>query len=280
MNTRNLLRTLATLAVALLLAFPAAAQQADFTTFVSIGDSITQGVTDGCVVEYAQRDVFGAIIAKHAGAVYEEPLISSPGLGPCMYLINLAPTFGNRPNTGQPTNIALGRPYNNLGVSGFKIHDVVATNPTTPAGGIAYLTLRGLGTALQQAASLKPTFVTFMVNNDVFAAVSSATAIEGLTLTPMSSINADLDTIFSTLKAAQGGTGKGIVMTLIDFASVPFATTVSPILGVYPAGTPGVGGQPIYALSTAGCPTGVPACPVPAGSMLTLLAAGYLQAGY
>ena len=282
MKTSNLLRIAATLAVALLLALPstAQAQQADFTTFVSIGDSILSGFTDGCLVDYGQNDSMGAIVARAAGATYQQPIIGRPGLGPCMYLISLAPSFGNRPNTGVPTNSTLARPYNNLSVPGFKIADAVNTNPTTAAGGLTYIILRGLGTQLQQAASLKPTFLLmYLGNNDVLGAATSATAIEGLTLTPMASVNANLDTIFSTMKTAQGGTGKGLVVTVPDVASIPFVTTVSPMLGIYPTGTPGIGGQPIYALYDT-CPAGVPACPVPAGSYLTLLAAGYLQAGY
>jgi len=283
MKTSNLLRIAATAAVALLLALPATAraQQADFTTFVAIGDSLTAGFTDGCLVDYAQADSWGAIIAKAAKATYEQPIIRSPGLGPCMYLISLAPAFGNRPNTGVPTNSTLARPYNNLAVPGFKIHDAVATNPATAAGGLTYIILRGLGTQLQQAASLKPTFLLLALgHNDVLGAATSGTAVEGLTLTPMASVNADLDAIFSTMKAAQGGAGKGLVFNIGDVSTIPFVNTVSPILGVYPAGTPGgLGGQPIYALYDS-CGGLAPACPVPAGSYLTLLAASYLQAGY
>ncbi len=275
MKTSNLLRIAATAAVALLVALPVAAQQADFTTLVSIGDSLTAGVTDGCLVDYAQADSFGAIIARAAGTAYEQPMIKSPGLGPCMYLIDLAPTFGSRPNTGVPTNLTLARPYNNLGVPGFKIHDVVATNPTTAAGGLTYLILRGLGTALQQAAALRPTFLLIDIgNNDVLGAATSGTAIVGLTLTPMASVNADLDTIFNTLKTAQGGTGKGLVTNIPDVTTIPFVTTVSPILAINPAT-----GAPIYALYDS-CGGLAPACPVPAGSYLTLLAATYLKAGY
>ncbi len=274
MKTSSLLRIAAALAL-LFLVLPAPAQQADFTTFVAIGDSLTHGVTDGCVVEYAQRDSIGALIARSAGAAYEQPIISRPGLGGCLVLTSLAPTFTNRPSTGVPTNALLPRPYNNLGVSGFTIPDVTDTNPTTPAGGIAFTVLRGLGTALLQAASLKPTFVMIYIgNNDIFGAVEAGTAIEGVTLTPMSVINPKLDTIFGTLKAAQAGTGKGIVLNIGDFAAVPFVNTVSPILGINPST-----GAPIFALSTVGCPTGVPVCGVPPGSMLTLLAASYLQAG-
>ncbi len=283
MKISSVPRTLATLAVAVLalVALPGAAQQADFTSFVSIGDSLTAAWSDNCLVDYTQNDSFGAILAGSAGVGYQQPLISPPGLGNpgCTYLTSLAPTFGYRPSTGQPENIALPRPYNNLGVPGFKIDDVVATNPTTLAGGLTYLILRGQATALLQAASLKPSFMLIYIgNNDVLGAATSATAIEGVTLTPMSSINPDLDTIFGTLQAAQGGTGKGIVMLIPDVATIPFVTTVSPVLGIWPAGTPNAG-QPIYPLSNVGCPAGVPVCTIPPGSYLTLLAAAYLQAG-
>ncbi len=291
MKTINLLRSLATLAVAALLALPAAAQQADFTTYVSLGDSLTMGIMDACLVEHGQRDSYPAIIARQAtSAAFEQPLVKEHGLGGCMYLKSLLsstgaldPVFGAWPSDGVPLNATLARPYNNLGIDGFKIHDVVATNPTTPVASAAYLTLRGQGTALQQAAALKPTFLTIWIGaNEFFGAITSATtipcpnpAVPGCTLTAMSSVNADLDTIFNTLKAAQGGTAKGVVLTVADNPLLPFVTTVSPVLGTNPANN-----QPIYALSNVGCPTGVPVCPVPPGSYLTLVAGQYLKAGY
>jgi phospholipase/lecithinase/hemolysin len=296
MKTSRFPYTFATLAVALLalLAFPAAAQKADFTMYVSIGDSLTMGITDACLVEHGQRDSYPAIIARQASsAAFEQPLVSEHGLGGCMYLKSLLsatgtldPVFGNWPSDGVPLNSTLARPYNNLGIDGFKIHDVVATNPTTPEATAAFLTLRGQGTALQQAAFLKPTFLTIFIGADDFLpAITSATAIPcpdprvpGCTLTAMSSVNADLDTIFNTLKAAQGGTAKGVVLNMGD-PLIPFVTTVSPVLGYYPEGTPAAG-QPIYALSNVGCPEGVPVCPVPPGSYLTLVAGQYLKAGY
>ena len=291
MKTRNLLRSLATLAVAALLALPVAAQQADFTTYVSLGDSLTMGIMDACLVEHGQRDSYPAVLARQASnAAFEQPLVKEHGLGGCMYLKSLLsstgaldPVFGAWPSDGVPLNATLSRPYNNLGIDGFKIHDVVATNPTTPGASAAYLTLRGQGTALQQAASLKPTFLTIWIGaNEFYGAITSATtipcpdpAVRGCTLTAMSSVNADLDTIFNTLKAAQGGTGKGVVLNMSDPPLIPFVTTVSPVLGTNPANN-----QPIYALSNVGCPSGVPVCPVPPGSYLTLVASQYLKAGY
>jgi hypothetical protein len=64
-------------------------------------------------------------------------------------------------------------------------------------------------------------------------------------------------------------------MTVPDVTSLPFFTTVSPIIGVNPAT-----GAPIYVLGPTGCPTGVPACPVPAGTIVPLLLGGLIKAGY
>lgn len=274
MRTEKTLFRIAALAFVAALALPAAAQQADFTMFAQIGDSLTAGFTDNCLVEYAQNDSFGAIIARHAGVSdFQQPLISRPGLGPCMVLTSLVPTFAYRPNTGVPTNLALARPYNNLGVPGYTISQAVDSNPS-PGPTIGYIILRGQGTMLQQAAFLKPTFLTIYIgNNDSLNAAGLGTVIDGVTLTPAAVFDSKLQTIVDTMKAAQGGTGKGLILNMGDVAAIPFTTTVSPILGTNPAT-----GAPIYALSNYNCGA-APACPVPAGSLLTLYAAAMLQSG-
>ena len=280
MRTEKTLFRIAALAFAAALALPAAAQQADFTMFAQIGDSLTAGFTNNCLVEYAQNDSYGAIIARHAGVSgFQQPLISSPGLGPCMYLTSLAPTFGPPPlpagYPGHPTNSTLARPYNNLGVPGYTISQAVDSNPS-PGASIGYIILRGQGTMLQQAAALKPTFLTIYIgNNDFLNAAGLATVIDGVTLTPAAVFDSKLQTIVDTMKAAQGGTGKGLILNMGDVTTIPFTSTVSPLLGTNPAT-----GAPIYALSNYACPTGFPACPVPAGSLLTLNAAALMQTGY
>ena len=85
----SFLRTGAALVLAAAVATPAAAQ-IDFSNFVQIGDSLTAGFVDGCWVEHGQRDSFGAILARQAGAPsFEQPLIKEPGLGPCITLLSL-----------------------------------------------------------------------------------------------------------------------------------------------------------------------------------------------
>ncbi len=281
MRTQNLLRALAASVAAALIALPAAAQKADFTTFVVLGDSISAGFIDACLVDYGQHDDFGAILARQAGVTFEQPLISSPGIGPCMYLKSLAPSFGPPPlppgYPGHPTNSTLPRPYNNLSVGGFKMNDLVDTNPATQGDDPeAFLVLRGLGTAVQQATALHPTFLAVNIGgNDVLGAAVYGTPLDGVTMTPKPFFEAKATAVMTGLKAAQGGTARGFFDTIPDVTLIAFVNAVSPILGVNPAT-----GAPIYALSTAGCPTGVPACPVPPGSKLTLNAAALLQQGY
>ncbi len=279
-------------------ALPAAAQ-IDFSRFVTIGNSITAGFLDGCWVEHGQRNDYGAIIANLAGADYQQPLIKEPGvgsagLGPgkgCLVLASLVPTptFTQKDSVLVPLNLGLNRPYNNLAVPGYKIRDVTDTKSSADNGNpLTDVVLRGLGTALQQAAALKPTFViVFIGNNDVLGAVLSGTAIEGITLTPMAVAAPKLQTIFDTLKAAQG-TPSGVAITLPDPMLIPFVNAVSPVITVGgKTVTDPVTKGPMTYLSqkvekVGGVPTGNlgPVASIPATSKLTLYAADYIKTGY
>ena len=270
---KALFRITSAAALAVVVTSPAAAQ-VDFTTFVQIGDSITAGFTDGCLAEHGQRDSFGAIIARQAGAAsFEQPLVKEPGLGPCRVLTGLTasgfPIFGYKPNTGTPLNATLARPYNNLGVPGFRIKDTTTSRTSADNGNpLTDLVLRnpafGNTTQLQQAASLKPTFTTiFIGNNDVLGPVSMGTVIDGATLTSKADFQANFQLIIDTMKAAQGGTGKGIVFGLPDITSIPFTTTILPFIA------PGVTylGQKSHVDPATGLNIGFdPIAPIPAKS--------------
>lgn len=280
----SFLRTGAALVLAVGVATPAAAQ-IDFSNFVQIGDSLTGGFVDGCWVEHGQRDSYGAILARQAGAPsFEQPLIKEPGLGPCITLLSLAPTFGAKTNTGVPLNLNLARPYNNLAVPGYNTKDVVSAHSSADASNrnaLTDLVLRGSGaTVLQQAASLKPSFVTiFIGNNDILGAAGVGVALEGVTLTTKASFTANLQTIVDTMKAAQSGTAKGVLLNLGDVTSIPFTTTISPYI-------PGTNntvtflGRKSKPDPATGLNTGFEAvAPIPATSLVTLRAAALLATG-
>ncbi|MEO6326489.1 MAG: hypothetical protein ABIQ65_17835, partial [Thermoanaerobaculia bacterium] len=288
-----------TLGLSLFFAAGPATAQVDFTRFTQIGDSLTAGYLDGCWVEHGQRNSYGAILARQAGAPsFEQPLMGEPGLGSgigpgkgCLVLTSLTPTFSRAESVLRPLNLNLPRPYNNLGVPGYKVLDVTNSKSSADNGNpLTDLVLRGSGaTVLEQAASVKPTFLTiFIGNNDYLGAAAVGTAIEGVTLTPLNVVLPKLVQILDTMKVAQGGTGKGVVMTLPDPTTIPFASTISPVISV--GGQPLINpanGQPVTYISKRiqkvdGFPTGDignPA-PIPPTSLLTLNAGPLLAVGF
>ena len=270
------------LAVALVVSASPAAAQADFSKFVAVGASVDAGFIDSCWVKHGQTDSWPAIFARQTGNTgYQQPIVGEPGLGPCQILTSLAPTFKYAPNTGKPENLTLARPYDNLAIPGYLGASVVnctkATDTVPCKNALIDLVLRGSGaTVLQQAASLKPTFFAIgILGNELLGPATSGTVIDGVTLISKEAYAASYKTIVDTMKAAQGGTGKGIAATIPDVTSLPYFTAVSPIIGVNPAT-----GAPIYVLGPTGCPTGYPACPVPAGTIVPLPLGSLMKVGY
>jgi lysophospholipase L1-like esterase len=248
-------KLLAALLLAALGALPATAQVdtgvANFTRFVALGDSLTQGNTNGGVVQGVQVNSFPALIARQAGVTgFEQPLITPPGIPALLTVQNLRPpVIVPRPGVGAPANLNLPRPYNNLAVSGFDVRDVVVTRTGNP---LIDLTLRGLGTALEQAAALQPTFVSLWLgNNDVLGAATSGIVIDGVTLTPVAQFETDLRAIVNTFRAMNAGI---LLATIPDVTAIPFVTTIPAVVVNPTTGQPVLGpnGQPIPLIGPAG----------------------------
>jgi lysophospholipase L1-like esterase len=223
----------ALLGLALLIAaLPAAAQvdtgQANFTNYVAVGDSLTAGVASGGLVQTVQRNSYPILIYRQATGRttgFEQPLISEPGLPALQELRSLLPlVIAQRGGAGQPINLTLQRPYNNLAVPGAKIRDL----RVTLTGGLHDAILRGLGSQLQQAVALRPTFVTLWAgNNDALAAALSGRVIEGVTLTTVADFTAD----YQAVVAALSGTGARMAIANIpDVTSIPFVTTLPSVV--------------------------------------------------
>jgi hypothetical protein len=278
------LRLVSAAALAATVALPAAAQ-VDLTRFVWIGDSLGAGFSANCLTKRVQVDSPSAIIARANGvADFQQPIINDPGLGNCMVLTSLAPSFGYEAGNGTPANLALPRPYNNLSIPGCAIGDMLRATTAANRGGCSALIdliLRNsslnLGSEVDQALALNPTFVVLEnAGNDYLGAVTSGTVIDGVTVTPLASFTTDINAALAKLKAK---VPNGVVTGVADVTSLPFTTTLPPFL------TSGgklvlVGGAPIPLLGPKGCPTGVTACPIPATTIVTLNAAGYLPSGF
>ncbi len=259
----------------LALALPALGQ-ADFTRYVSLGDSLTAGYQSGGLLGSISRNSYPALISKQArpGVAFDQPLISSPGIPAVLELRSLVgPTI--LPKTGGPatlTNPLSTRPYNNLGVPGANVRDTVAT----VTGGLHDVVLQSFSPALRgksalaQAVLQSPTFVTIWIgNNDVLGAATSGVVIEGVTITPVARFEADLRAIASAIAATGAKMAFG---NIPDVTTIPFVTTV-PRFVVNPATSQPVliGGQPVPLIGPNG--------PLVAGDRVLLTATTELRAG-
>ncbi len=202
---------------------------ADFTAYVAMGDSLTAGVTSAGLAQSAQESAYPLLVHRQAtgSTTWEQPWVSDPGLPPLLELVSLSPlVVAPKAGLGQPTNLFLPRPYDNLGVPGADVHDVLAT--VTDNGGAHDLVLRGLGTQLQLALALQPTFVTLWIgNNDALAAATSGLVIDDVTLTTLASFEAD----YRTVVGAIAGSGAQLAVgTVPNVTSIPFVTTIPPFV--------------------------------------------------
>jgi lysophospholipase L1-like esterase len=275
------LKTLASaLALAFLVAGAAFGQpntgSANFTTYVALGDSLTAGFSSGSINQTYQTNSYPALIYRQATGKttgFEQPLVSPPGLPGILQLQRLIPSVvvAPTPGTGQPINLNLPRPYNNMAVPGATLHALLTKTQSTSANDPTDLILRRLGfTQLQQGLSLKPTFVTLWIgNNDVLGAATSGIVIPGVTLTPVEQFQADYTAVVTAI-ASTGA--KMAVANIPDVTSIPFVTTV-PRIVVNPATNQPVliNGQPVPLIGPNG--------PLQAGDFVLLTATAELAQG-
>jgi lysophospholipase L1-like esterase len=246
--------------------------QTNFTTYVSVGDSLAAGFESSSLVETHQNRSVPALIARQAGVQgFQQPLISEPGIPPEFTLVSLVPVPVIAPKAataGAPKNLALARPYNNLAVPGATSID--ALTRTTDAGGLHDIILRGLGTQVQQAVALRPTAITLWIgNNDVLGAALRGRAVDGVTLTPTATFRATYGQIVAALKT----TGAFIVAAnLPDVTTIPFVTTIRPYVVNPSTGAPVlIGGARVPLLGPSG--------PLPSTALVTLAASTLLGQG-
>lgn len=268
------LRALA-LAVALLAMAGTASAQANFNKYVAMGDSLTAAFASGGLTVEVQERSYPALLAQRAGVTgFQQPLASAPGIPPLLAIqgfSNGSPIIAPRAaGNGNPLNLNLPRPYDNLAVPGFDTAEAlnVVSDPANP---LSDLVLRGLGTMLQQTLVQQPTFVTvWLGNNDVLGAATSGIVIDGVTLTRRADFRAAYRTILGAI--AQSG-AQMAVANIPDVTALPFVTTIPPVVVNPATRQPVIGpnGQPVPLLGPNG--------PLGPGDRVLLSASGLLAQG-
>ncbi len=211
---------------------------ADFSTFVALGNSLTAGYQSGALYESSQKYSVPNLIAQQVGANFVQPLISDPGIPGRIEVKSIDP-FETVTNTtlGQLTNATYEKPYNNLGIPGAWLADVLqATDAQSSISGdniFFNVVLRGQGTQLQQALSLNPTFMTLWIgNNDILGFATRGGTVPHTPTDVFAQVYGQL----AGAIAAQSN-AKVVVANIPDVNSVPYFTTIGPgvALAIKPA---------------------------------------------
>jgi hypothetical protein len=269
---------------------------AQFDHYVALGDSLSAGVEGNCLVQRNQEASFPAVLAHQLEqADFQQPLVqelalTSPLVGPpCLGAVFIPPstvTVGNISQQGAPLNSLLARPYDNLGLPGAHVADLVDlihANPNgTTAEQFAALVLRNVPgspfdglNAVTEANSLGPDLITLWVgSNDILPAALSGLFLPGVTVTPQILFGAKYAEVLENVALP----GRTIVAGNVpSVTSIPFATTVPSRLtipgGSVPVLGPGNGTYPCVPVPPD------QGCPVPDGTLVTLPASALLAQG-
>lgn len=230
----------------------------DVSRYVAIGNSITAGFADAALYYDGQMVSYPNLIAEQfkqiGGGEFRQPLVpqASAGIGSsgnaksvlgyktdCKGVTGLSPVpFAQ---TGDfsifTTNIASQGPFNNMGIPGAKATTAVYPGYGNPANGFGnynpfftrILQPSEFATAsmLSKAAAQNPTFFSvFIGNNDVLSYALAGGAADAVTPSaggPGIGFDASYDAIINTMTA---NGAKGVVGSIPDVTSIPFATTI------------------------------------------------------
>ena len=235
------------------------AGDADFTTYVAVGNSLTAGYMDGTVSRIGQSYSYPSLLAQQFAVVgggaftqpsYEEDVnnlggISGlPGFNTRLILDASAGAPEPIAGTSTVTLAAQAKAYNNMGVPGAKSYHLLAAGYGNAAGvalGQAnpYFVRHATSastTVLADAMSLNPTFFTNWIgSNDVLLyAIAGGTGVnQAGNQNPATYAQNDItdpgvfasaySTIVNTLVS---GGAKGVIATIPNVTSIPYFTTV------------------------------------------------------
>lgn len=230
------------------------AGDADFSSYVAIGNSLTAGYMDGTVSRVSQSYSFPSILANQfalvGGGAFTQPSYAEdtnnlggisgiPGF-PTRLVID-ASAGGPEPINGTSTVTLTPQAsaFNNMGVPGAKTFHLLAEGYGNPAGLMATpatanpyyvrMATSSASTVLGDAMTKNPTFFTNWIgNNDVlgYATSGGSGALAGLgsaDITPTPVFEGAYNTIINTLTS---NGAKGVVATIPNVTAIPFFTTV------------------------------------------------------
>ncbi|MFV8342472.1 G-D-S-L family lipolytic protein [Flavobacterium sp. XS2P39] len=259
---------------------PLTAGTANFSNYVSLGNSLTAGFSDNALFKKGQEGSYANILSQQfalvGGGAFKIPYTSdntggllfggaqNPAFGPRLYFNGTAPVSVAGTPTTEVFNpaVAAAGPYNNVGVPGAKSFHLLSPTYGSAAGlatGTAnpyYVRFAPNGTTsvLSYAMSQKPTFFSLWIGNNDVLGYATTGGDGSSTITPSAGppgvgFDATYGALVNTLTSESA---KGVVANIPYVTTIPFFTTVpfSPITAkVLGGGSEAVGVATINALN-------------------------------
>ncbi|MBE0647368.1 MAG: SGNH/GDSL hydrolase family protein [Bacteroidales bacterium] len=210
---------------------------ADFSRFVSVGNSLTAGFADGALYFSAQNNSFPNLLAQQfqlaGGGTFVQPVVNSefgvefPGSLPRLILgfsTSCAGTsMGPVPDIGPRDPVApVGYLVNNLGIPGAKSFHLLAQGYAMLNPYYARFATSATNMVIQEIPPLNPTFFSLWIgNNDVLGYATSGGVGDTITGLPM--FGSSMGVIVNSLVGV--GT-KGVIANIPDITSAPFFNTI------------------------------------------------------
>lgn len=214
------------------------------TKVVFVGNSITAGFQSGGLVEDLQANSFPALIYNQIGqgSLIEQPLVDNPGISstPGVGVFDFDPATGAISPRGTYTDVEalllnpfVARPYDNLGVPGAKLKDVLETVDGSGGNPFFDLILRnpnfGNMTQVEQASVLNPTVVVVCIgNNDVLGAALSGGDLS--MLTDPGEFQTDYIRLMTELGEIRGGNVGILTANIPNVCDIPYVNLLDNLI--------------------------------------------------
>ena len=230
---------------------PLTAGSANFSKYVSLGNSLTAGYCDNALFIEGQKGSYTNILAQQfalvGGGVFKIPLMAdniggfiggNPAFGPRLYFNGAGPAQVSGTPTTNPATVLTGG-FNNFGVPGAKSFHLVTPGYGTLNPYFGRFATSPSTTVLADAVAQTPTFFSLWIgNNDVLSYATSGGTGTNQTgnLNPATYGSNDITdpnvfaSAYNTLLDGTNGLtkngAKGVVANIPYVTSVPFFTTV------------------------------------------------------
>lgn len=227
---------------------PPTAGNADFSTYVAVGNSLTAGYADGSLYRSGQEASYPSMLAAQfamvGGGAFTQPLLPGNFGWPDAKLVlsmttdcrgdqslGPVPYTGEDDRAGSSDNISTQGPFNNVGVPGIRAIDFVLPVNYASLNPYAGRFFASGQSPMDVATETDRTFFTIWLgNNDVlgYATAGGGNPNPGFLPNNISPLPLFTQAYNALVQAMTANGAKGVLVNIPDVTSIPFFTTIDP----------------------------------------------------